>query len=141
MSINSVNISGNLTRDAELRRANNGTAIASMSVAVNDRAKNPQTGEWEDRPNFVDVTLFGTRAEKLAQYLVKGTKVTINGRLRYNTWEKDGQKRSKLDVICENLEFMSRSDNAAAAKPAAPSPAAAPVYEPADDSYDDDLPF
>jgi len=108
MSINRVNISGNLTRDAELRQTQGGMAILSMGVAVNDRRKNQQTGEWEDVPNFIDCTMFGSRAEKLAQYLAKGTKVAIEGKLRWSQWEKDGSKRSKLEVIVDEIEFMSR---------------------------------
>lgn len=118
MSINRVCISGNLTRDGELRATNGGTQILTLGVAVNDRRKNPQSGEWEDVPNFVDCTLFGTRAEKLAQYLTKGTKVSIEGKLRYSSWEKDGQKRSKLEVVVDEIEFMSRRDEAAQPAPA-----------------------
>lgn len=110
MSINRVNISGNLTREPELRSTSSGMQVMSFGLAVNDRAKNPQTGEWEDRPNFIDVTMFGSRAEKLSQYLHKGAKVAIEGKLRYSQWEKDGQRRSKLEVIAEELEFMSRQD-------------------------------
>lgn len=106
MSINVVNISGNLTRDPELRRTAGGTAILGFGVAVNDRRKNQQTGEWEDCPNFVDCTMFGTRAEKLAGMLAKGTKVCILGKLRYMSWERDGQKRSKIEVIADDIELM-----------------------------------
>lgn len=106
MSINVVNISGNLTRDPELRRTTGGTAILGFGVAVNDRRKNQQTGEWEDYPNFVDCTMFGTRAEKLAGMLAKGTKVCILGKLRYMSWEKDGQRRSKIEVIADDIELM-----------------------------------
>jgi len=108
MSINRVNISGNLTRDPELRKTQGGMAILSLGVAVNDRRKNQQTGEWEDVPNFVDCVVFGSRAEKLAQFLAKGTKVAIEGKLRWSQWEKDGAKRSKLEVIVDEIEFMSR---------------------------------
>ena len=128
MSINRVNISGNLTRDPELRTAHSGTAILSLGVAVNDRAKNPQTGEWGDRPNYVDCTMFGPRAEKVAAYLSKGSKVAIEGKLRYSSWQaKDGGKRSKLDVIVDDIEFMSRER------------AAAPQQQ--GDYYDDQIPF
>lgn len=106
MSINVVNISGNLTRDSELRRTTGDTAILGFGVAVNDRRKNQQTGEWEDYPNFVDCTMFGTRAEKLAGILTKGTKVCILGKLRYMSWERDGQKRSKIEVIVDDIELM-----------------------------------
>lgn len=125
MSINRVNISGNLTRDSELRAANNGTAILNFSVAVNDRRKNA-SGEWEDVPNYVDCVVFGTRATALHRMLKKGTKVAIEGKLRYSSWEKDGAKRSKLEVIVDELELM----NTPKAKQAAPA-----------DTYDDDLPF
>lgn len=107
MSINRVVITGNLTRDAELRQTAGGTAVLGLGVAVNDRRRNPQTGEWEDVPNFIEATLFGARAEGLARYLVKGTKVAIEGKLRYSQWEKDGQKRSKLEVVVDEIEFMS----------------------------------
>ena len=107
MSINSVAISGNLTRDPELRQAGQ-TPVLELGVAVNERRKNQQTGEWEDYPNFVDCTVFGQRAESLSRYLHKGDKVTVHGKLRYSAWEKDGQKRSKLSVVVDELDFMSR---------------------------------
>ncbi len=108
MSINRVMISGNLTRDAELRTTPSGTAILNFGVAVNDRRRN-QNGEWEDYANFVDCTMFGRRAEALQNYLKKGLKVAIEGRLHYSTWEdrNTGQRRSKLDVTVDELEFMS----------------------------------
>lgn len=112
MSINRVIISGNLTRDAELRQTASGTSVLGFGVAVNDRRRNNQTGEWEDYANFVDCTMFGQRAQAIAQYLRKGLKVAIEGKLRYSSWERDGQKRSKLEVIVDDLEFMSsRNDN------------------------------
>lgn len=125
MSINVVVISGNLTRDPELRHTNGGTAILSFGVAVNDRRRNPHTQEWEDHPNFVDVTVFGARAEALSRYLSKGTKVALSGKLRYSSWERDGQKRSKLEVIAEEIEFLSRDGDVA--RTAAPQQAA-PQY-------------
>lgn len=124
MSINVVIISGNLTRDCELRHTNGGTAILSFGVAVNDRMKD-RDGSWVDRPNFVDVTVFGARAEALSRYLSKGTKVALSGKLRYSSWERDGQKRSKLEVIAEEIEFLSRDGEVA--RTAAPQQAA-PLY-------------
>lgn len=109
MSINRVVISGNITRDPDLRRTQGGMAILTIGVAVNDRKKNPQTNEWEDRVNFVDCTVFGKRAENLADRLYKGMKVAIEGKLRYSQWERDGQKRSKLEVAVDEIEFMSRN--------------------------------
>ena len=95
MSINRVSITGNLTRDPELRVTAGGTQVLSFGVAVNDRRRNPQTGEWEDYPNFVDCTMFGTRAEAVSRFLAKGNKVAIEGKLRYSSWEKDGQRRPR----------------------------------------------
>lgn len=130
MSINHVTISGNLTRDPELRQTQGGTSVLQMGVAVNDRRKNPSTGEWEDVANFVDAVLFGTRAERVAQYLTKGTKVAIEGRLRYRAWEQDGQRRSKLEVVVDEIEFMSRQQ-APAYQQQTYAPPAAPAYAPA----------
>lgn len=161
MSINRVIISGNLTRDPELRSTQSGMAVLSFGVAVNDRRKNPTTGEWEDYPNFVDCTMFGARANSLSQYLSKGTKVSIEGKLRWSQWERDGQKRSKLEVIVDEIEFMSsRNSNGggssyggdtygnqgystpapAYSAPAAAAPAA-PVIDASSSVYDDDIPF
>ena len=108
MSINRVIISGNLTRDPELRATTGGTQVLSFGVAVNDRRRNQQTGEWEDYPNYVDCTMFGNRAEAISRYLSKGSKVAIEGKLRYSSWERDGQRRSKLEVIVDEIEFLSR---------------------------------
>lgn len=111
MAINSVTISGNLARDAELRQTGSGMSVANFTVAVNERRKNKQTGEYEDVPQWVGCTLLGSRAEKLAQYLTKGTRIAVQGKLHYSQWEtKDGQKRSTLDVTVDELMFMSRSD-------------------------------
>lgn len=139
MSINVVVISGNLTRDPELRHTNGGTAILSFGVAVNDRMKD-RDGSWVDRPNFVDVTVFGARAEALSRYLSKGTKVALSGKLRYSSWERDGQKRSKLEVIAEEIEFLSRDGDVA--RTAAPQARVqAPPEQPTEGIYEDDIPF
>lgn len=133
MSINRVLISGNLTRDPELRQTGGGTQVLSFGVAVNDRRRNPQTGEWEDYPNFIDCTMFGARAEALSRYLSKGTKVAIEGKLRWSQWERDGQKRSKIEVIVDELELMtSRNDGSGQRQYA---PAQANQYAPAQNQY------
>lgn len=106
MSINRVVLTGNLTRDTELRRTQSGMAILNIGLAVNDRRKNSQTGQWEDYANFVDCVMFGSRAESVANYISKGSKVGVEGKLRYSSWEKDGQKRSKLEVVIDDIEFM-----------------------------------
>ena len=157
MSINRVVISGNLTRDPELRSTAGGMAVLSLGVAVNDRRRNPQTNEWEDYPNFVDCTMFGARAESLSRYLSKGTKVAIEGKLRYSQWERDGQKRSKLEVVIDDLEFMSSrnssqnadggsygggySQNSYSQNYAPQAPAPAPIVETSSSVYDEDIPF
>lgn len=148
MSINRVFVTGNLTRDAELRDTQGGTSYLRMGVAVNDRRKNPQTGEWEDVPNFVDCVMFGTRAEAIARYLTKGTKVAVDGSLRYSSWERDGQRRSKLEVAVRDVEFMSRQQQAQQPAPQqAPAqlpyqaPAAPAQQAPAADVYDEEVPF
>lgn len=114
MSINRVMISGNLTRSPELRTTQGGTEVLTFGVAVNDRRRNPQTGEWEDYPNFVDCALFGKRAQPVSKFLDKGSKVAIEGQLRYSSWERDGQKRSKLEVIVDEIEFLSRQGDSKA---------------------------
>ena len=133
MSINSVVISGNLGADPELRNTASGTAILSLRVAVNERRKD-QSGEWTDCVNWVDAVMFGARAESVSRYLQKGSKVSISGRLRYSSWERDGQKRSKLEVVVDEIEFMSREGGGGyrqqAVQPAAPV-----------DAYDESIPF
>lgn len=162
MSINRVTISGNLTRDPELRATAGGTQVLSFGVAVNDRRRNPQSGEWEDYPNFVDCTMFGTRAEAVSRYLSKGSKVAIEGKLRYSSWERDGQRRSKLEVIVDEIEFLSRGQQGGgqggygqpaygqpaygqggydAAPMPAPAPQAPAPVPPAGDVFDEDIPF
>ena len=163
MSINRVVISGNLNRDAELRRTQSGMAILNIGVAVNDRRRNQQTGEWEDYANFIDCVMFGTRAESISNYLTKGTKVAIEGKLRWSQWEnREGQKRSKIEVVIDDLEFMSQRNSQGGsgyqggqggfqqnnggyqsnAAPAQAAPAqAAPVIDASSSVYDDDIPF
>ena len=145
MSINRVVISGNLTRDPELRATASGMPVLGFGVAVNDRRKNQQTGEWEDYPNFIDCTMFGARAESVSRFLSKGSKVAIEGKLRWSQWERDGQKRSKIEIIVDEIEFMT-SRNAAPTNQQFASqaaPAVAPVATPAVDAsvYDEDIPF
>lgn len=109
MGINKVVVSGNLTRDPELRQAG-ATPVLQFGIAVNDRVKD-QSGEWIDKPNFFDVIVWGTRGEALARYLQKGSKVVISGRLRWSQWQtKEGDKRSKVEIVADDVEFMSKAD-------------------------------
>lgn len=113
MSINRVVVSGNLTRDPELRATPGGTQVLGFGVAVNDRRRNQQTGEWEDYPNFIDCTMFGNRAEALSRILHKGMKVAIEGKLRYSSWEdkNGGGRRSKVEIIPDEVVLMSQNPN------------------------------
>lgn len=113
MSINRVVVSGNLTRDPELRVTPGGTQVLGFGVAVNDRRRNQQTGEWEDYPNFIDCTMFGNRAEALSRILHKGMKVAIEGKLRYSSWEdkNGGGRRSKVEIIPDEVVLMSQNPN------------------------------
>ena len=108
MAINHWVGAGNITREPELRSTQSGSYVLSFGLAVNDGRKNNQTGEREETPVFVDCAMFGNRAEKVSQHIRKGAKVTVSGKLRYSTWEKDGQKRSKLDVVVNDIEYMSQ---------------------------------
>lgn len=113
MSINRVIVSGNLTRDPELRATPGGTQVLGFGVAVNDRRRDQQTGEWEDYPNFIDCTMFGNRAEALSRILRKGMKVAIEGKLRYSSWEdkNGGGRRSKVEIIPDEVVLMSHNPN------------------------------
>lgn len=104
-SYNRVILVGNLTRDIELRYIPSGQAVSDVTVAVNDRRKTA-SGDWVEEPTFVDVTLWGRNAEVASEYLGKGSPVLIEGRLKLDRWETDGQKRSKLRVICEKMQML-----------------------------------
>lgn len=125
--INSVVLAGNLTKDAEVRQTQSGMPVVSFSIAVNERRKNNQTGQWDDYPNYFDVSAFGERWGKLAQYLRKGTKVTVQGHLRQSRWEKDGKKSSRVEVVAADVELP-------------PKPKSEPEYVEAT-VYDFELPF
>ena len=154
MSINRVILSGNLTRDPELRNTASGLPVLGFTLAVNDRRKDTD-GEWKDYPNFVDCTIFGTRAESVNKFLSKGSKVALEGKLRWSQWERDGQKRSKIEVIVDEIEFMSRNQGGGyqgnqggyqgggqSFQPtASAAPAPAPVVDASSSVYDDDIPF
>lgn len=104
-SFNRVILVGNLTRDPELRYIPSGTAVTEVGLAVNDRRKSA-SGEWVDETTFVDVTLWGRQAEIASEYLNKGSSVLIEGRLKLDTWEKDGKKNSKLRVVGERMQML-----------------------------------
>ncbi len=148
-SINTVVLVGNLTRDPELRSTPGGTSICALRVAVNDRAKDPTTGEWTDKPNYFSVDVFGPQGERCAQWLTKGRQVAIEGRLRWREWEtQDGQKREAVSVVANNVQFIGpREPSAGGGDFAARQSGGAPFNEaglkPADSDFheDDDIPF
>lgn len=146
-NINRVVISGRLTRDPELRATAGGTSVLGLGVAVNERRKNQRTGQWEDYTNFIDCSVFGNRADSLSRILSKGVLVCIEGRLRWSQWERDGQKRSKLDVVVDQIEIPSRphgQDGGQACGASGGHQAEeVPSYQawPQSGVYDDEIPF
>jgi single-strand DNA-binding protein len=109
-SFNRVILVGNLTRDPELRYIPNGTPVSDIGLAVNDRFK--KNDQWVEEVTFVDVTLWGRTAEVANEYLSKGSSVLIEGRLKLHTWEKDGQKHSKLRVTCDRMQMLGNREGA-----------------------------
>jgi single-strand DNA-binding protein len=107
-NVNRVVLVGNLTRDPELRHTPSGTPVCGLRVAVNTRQKDQATGEWGDKPNYFDVTVFGNQAESCSQYLAKGRQIAVDGRLNWREWEdkQTGQKRSAVDVVAESVQFL-----------------------------------
>lgn len=110
-NINRVIITANLTKDPELRALPSGTSVCELRVACNGRRKNSATGQWEDDPNFFNVTVWGQQGENCAKYLSKGRGVAIDGRLNWREWETDGQKRQAVDIIAETVQFIGGNPN------------------------------
>src|SRR6266496_3172706 len=113
-NLNRVIITGNLTRDPELRSLPSGTSVCELRVAVNSRRKDSASGDWIDKPNYFDVTVWGAQGENCATYLSKGRPVAVEGRLDWREWEaQDGSKRQSVEIIANSVQFLgSRSDNA-----------------------------
>ena len=110
-NINVVAITGNLTRDPELRSTPGGTSVCKLRVAVNSRRKDGQTGEWIDKPNYFDVTVWGAQGENCANYLSKGRPVAVEGRLDWREWEsQDGGKRQAVEIIANSVQFLGSRD-------------------------------
>jgi len=106
-NINRVILTGNLTRDPELRSLPSGTSVCSLRVAVNTRRKDGQTGEWVDKPNYFSVTVWGAQGDNCARYLSKGRPVAIDGRLEWREWEaKEGGKRESIEIIADSVQFL-----------------------------------
>jgi single-strand DNA-binding protein len=112
-NINRVIITGNLTRDPELRSTGSGMSVCSLRVACNTRRKDQSTGEWVDKPNFFDVTVWGAQGENCARFLAKGRPVAIDGRLEWREWEdrESGHKRQAIDIIADAVQFLGGRDD------------------------------
>jgi single-strand DNA-binding protein len=104
-SVNQVILMGNLTRDPELRQTPNGQSVVSFSLALN-RAYKDQSGEWQEVTDYIDVVAWGPLAERVAQYLHKGRRALVQGRLQSRSWEQEGQKRSKVEVLANDVTFL-----------------------------------
>lgn len=139
-NINRVVLTGNLTRDPELRAAGS-TQVCQLRLACNTRHKNGQTGEWEDKPNYFDVTCFGAQAENVHRFMAKGRPVAVDGRLDWREWEKDGTKHQAVQVIADTIQFLSdgTKDGDTGHSPAVGGSADSPPVSPPSD--EDDIPF
>ena len=144
-NINRVVLVGNLTRDPELRHTPSGMAVCSLRIAVNTRRKDNATGQWTEKPNYFDVTVWGNQAESCSQYLSKGRPVAIDGRLEWREWQaQDGSKRESVEIVADSVQFLgSRGDGDFAAGGGNQFvPAGATQGPDADFSgADDDIPF
>jgi single-strand DNA-binding protein len=106
-TINRVVLLGNLTRDPEVRALASGTSVCRMRVACNTRRRNAETGEWDDKPNFFDVAVFGASGEACGTFLEKGRPVAVDGRLEWHEWETaDGQRRQSVEIIADSVQFL-----------------------------------
>ena len=142
-NINRVVLVGNLTRDPELRHTPSGTAVCKLRIAVNTRQKDPQ-GNWGDKPNYFDVTVWGNQGESCAQYLSKGRPVGVDGRLDWREWDaQDGTKRQAVEIIADSVQFLGGRGDGEGQPQFVPAGAAAQT-DTADygaGGVDDDIPF
>ena len=151
-NINRVTITGNLTRDPELRSLPSGTSVCKMRVAVNSRRKDGASGEWVDKPNYFDVTVWGAQGENCANYLSKGRPVAVDGRLDWREWEaQDGSKRQAVEIIADTVQFLGSREGSGNGNggggftPQSDVPADTTDFQPAEASAGsgggDDIPF
>ena len=147
-NINRVVLTGNLTRDPELRTTGSGTPVCSLRLACNTRRRDA-SGEWVDKPNYFDVTVWGAQGENCATYLQKGRPVAVDGRLEWREWQdKDGNKRQSVDIIADSVQFLGSRDtgeNGGRFTPQSDVPADTGDFEQAPAGggakADDDIPF
>lgn len=141
-NINRVILTGNLTKDPELRSLQSGTSLCKMRIAVNSRRKD-SSGDWVDKPNYFDVTVWGKQGENCAEYLSKGRPVAVDGRLDWHEWETDdGHKRQAVEIIADSVQFLQSRDGGGGGGGSSSDapPADAPSDVPSGDSGDD-IPF
>jgi single-strand DNA-binding protein len=143
-SINRVVLVGNLTRDPELRHTPSGTAVCNLRLAVNTRRKD-ETGQWVDKPNYFDITVWGNQGERCAQYLSKGRPVAVDGRLEWREWETpEGNKRQAVDVVADSVQFLGSRGEGEGGGGGGYIPASAPATPGGEfptSPTDDDIPF
>ncbi|TML37484.1 MAG: single-stranded DNA-binding protein [Actinobacteria bacterium] len=149
-NINRVVLTGNLTRDPELRSTPGGTSVCSLRIATNTRRKD-QSGNWVDKPNYFDVTVWGAQGENCAQYLQKGRPVAVDGRLEWREWQdQQGNKRQSVEIIADSVQFLGSregGENGGRFTPQTDVPAdtadfqAAPAAAGGEGAADDDIPF
>ncbi len=142
-NINRVVLVGNLTRDPELRHTPSGMAVCKLRVAVNTRQKDQATGQWGDKPNYFDVTVWGNQGESCSQFLSKGRPVAIDGRLDWREWDaQDGTKRQAVEIIADNVQFLSgREGMPGEERQFVPANATAGADDFSAATGDDDIPF
>src|SRR5258708_27336680 len=145
-NINRVVISGNLTKDPELRQLPSGNSVRKLRMAVNTRVKDRDSGQWTDRPNYFDITVWGGQGESVARYLKRGSGLLVDGRLEWREWDaQDGTKRQAVEIIAENTQFMGSRDGGegGGGRQFVPEGAGAAAAADADfgGSSDDDIPF
>lgn len=138
--INHVVLVGRLTRDAELKYIASGTAVARFSIACNRRKRSGE--QWVDEVSYFDIVLWGKTAENLVKYLTKGTQVALDGELRQNRWEQDGQARSKVEIVANNIELLGSPRGGGAQRPVSEPPDVPGSREQeGPDTFEDDIPF
>jgi single-strand DNA-binding protein len=139
-NLNRVALTGNLTRDPELRATANGTSVCSLRVAFSTRRKDATSGEWQTKANYADVTVWGTQGETCARYLTKGRPIAIDGRLDWHEWQaQDGSRRQTLSIIADAVQFLASRDHTNG--PTSPAAAPEPQLATTSASDDDDIPF
>jgi single-strand DNA-binding protein len=140
-AINRVVLVGNLTRDPELRHTPSGTPVCNLRLAVNTRRKD-ETGQWVDKPNYFDITVWGNQGERCAQYLSKGRPVAVDGRLEWREWETpEGNKRQAVDVVADTVQFLGSRGDGEGGGYIPPEGAATPAGDFPTSPTDDDIPF